>query len=315
MNKYLKWILIALLGFIVFIALSESIFKVVKNISIAEEDKAKKEKALLQKKQEEEKAILPETDTREDVLPSYMIDDINEFLGLVSTQKFEEAYNLLNPDFRVSHFPDLNSFINYCNKDLAGVNEKSLLVYEDYKIDENTYTCRVQIKHKSPEDPNIDSVLEDFITVHFMNDDKEFNLSMLGYIGSKEVNLNTDVGLVKLSVKRITKYNDNIELLLEVINGENQPVAILDRNAFTEAEDSMVNNNVFVTNEKGVDSAAYIDVDQTTEMSFTVNPNSTAQYNLKFYTTIEDNVNKINFENILIGSGVKKAEIQLEQGN
>ncbi len=310
MNRILRFILIGFAGLIIFLVLLEVGMRTYKHfmsknarVSVTNRDNDKVVEPAGEQGHEDGE------DTREDLIPSYIFDNTNYFLALIVDKKYAEAYNLLYPEFRSKYFPELGKFTEYCTNNLKGLSKESLNMYGENKLDGNTYVYRVKLKLTPTQSEK--SEWEDYFTMYFMNDDKNFNIAMYGFVGTKEVNAAVNLGKVRLNVTKTFRTSENVDILVEMYNGEDQPISILNENSFFDPGEAPVTDKLYMIDENG-EKFYYSLGEENLKLNYTVPPNSSATFNLPFYIPNGHKISRLCFDNIIAGQEVRKAEVEIK---
>jgi len=238
--------------------------------------------------------------------------DINQFLELINNKKYEEAYNLVHPEYRELYFPDINQFIEYCNQNYASQEGKTAEILETINVKDKIYLADVKILNKVSNSMGSEtvSIEQDTLTVYLTNKEEDYKIAFEGFISFKPIEVSTDVGNIKLNFKSLTKYNDKVNILVEVSNGEKTEVTILDKAAFNPGE----NITLFsTTSSEEQGKSLYLDDNILRMNNYTIAPNSREEINLVFDVFYGWEIQRIKFNNIRVGNEVRTAEIVINE--
>ncbi len=312
MNGIIKKILIGFIIFILVIAFSEAIFKTSghilswlgekKDSTYTNGGKNMSEEGIDEGSVQDSLSVGGEQELDANSLYMY----VNDFLRLVNDGKIQEAYGLLAQEYRDMFYPDFEKFAEYCRKNLTAPKGKTGEILYFDKFDRYTYLCKVRISEFEPVGDAPPSQIE-YFTIYAKGSEPTFAFD--GFISSKPVDMSVETGNIRLNVTNITRYHNRMKLNLVVVNGESQPVSILDANS----ED--VIQNITVASEDKI--MQYIDaLDFYSALTgcncFSVEPNSQGEFVLEFIVPGNRKLFKINFGNILVGQEVRTAELLIE---
>ena len=315
MNRIIRRIIIVCILMVVSLAIIEIIVNINKKINLTDKGSISRnspnsgDDVVNNREAVTQQAAPDPPDARSEEIPGLIYENINYFLELISEKKLEQAYNLLYPDFRMRYYPDFKSFSDYCNKYFSEGGRKRAFVLFDEKVDENTYVSKVQIfDDKTYSDKTSKPIMEKYFTTYFMNNDKEYRLAFDGFIFSENVNLNTTVGNIKININHIDRSFDKAEFYLDVFNGESQEVSILD-----DKSEDITKNITLITEGQFAEysDGLFMKDDDFRSNNYILEPNTSNSYKLVFDILCSRKLKKINFNNIIAGQEVKKAEIDI----
>ena len=245
----------------------------------------------------------------EGMVERQLYKDINQFLELINNKSYEEAYNLVQPEYKEQYFTDINQFIEYCNGNFTSEEGKTAEILETINVKDRIYIVKVQISNKVPEDSGTGAKEQNTLTVYLTDKEDDYRIAFQGFISFKPIEVTTNVGNVKLNLKSLTRYNDKINILAEVFNGEKTEVTILDKTAFNPGENIMLYSTT-----SSEDEGKRLDIDDNILRmnTYTIAPSSSQKINLVFEVFYDWDVKRVKFSNIKVGNEVKSAIILLE---
>ena len=235
---------------------------------------------------------------------------INKFMEFINNKKFQEAYNLLHSDYRDVYFPDINKFIDYCSKNFVSKSEKMVEILDSSLVEADIFVCKVRVLDCASEfgEQKEEYSTEDTFTVYFNHEEDKCKIAFQGFISSESVESSAKVGKLNLSVTKIIRYNNKVELLLKVFNGENQAVTLIDKATDNVRQDITIYNTMF-SDEVG--EGLYIDNKLLKISNYSIASNSSEKFSLLFNVYYASDIKRVKFSNIRLGHEMKMAEIIL----
>ncbi|MGE5329484.1 MAG: hypothetical protein ACM3KR_08250 [Deltaproteobacteria bacterium] len=309
MGKAPKIVLFFLLSIVVITLFIEITVKITGKISMEQKKKEGQVKAEIYKKNIEEisknkVAYVPDK--------IQLTIKINNFYSLINSNKFEEAYNMLEEDFKKEAYPDIQKFKEYCKESLISEQGKdvSMLYYDN--IGNNKYICKLRIRdyEEGEYDPKTKKVVEDFVTVNLI-DKNQYKLSLHGFVSSEKVNLSSNAGNVKINVTDIKRLYNMTVIDMDVFNGEQQDISIVNNNT-EEGKKNILLSYVPGPAESGQEGIQ-VENEVFKKQNFVIKPNTTQKFEVQFNVIAEREIKGLSFNNIKVGNEVRTAEIEIKK--
>jgi len=237
---------------------------------------------------------------------------INNFVNMLSSKKYQEAYNVLDPDYKMLYYPTLQSFIKLNSKLYR--NPKSARIKYIDKINENQYVCRVIVNDDNFDDmyaeryKNYQDTIQKSYTVNILDKDK-YTIADDGFISTKNINSYTKVGKIGLCTAKVVRYYNKVYITLEVFNGESVPITILDSNSIN----PKLNIKLSTINSynSAQDNTLYFEGNYVlAQLKESIQPGKFARLTLPFYARYDEKISKLILSNIMVGTEIRTAEIE-----
>lgn len=235
---------------------------------------------------------------------------VNEFIELINNKSYRQAYDLLSQDLKDSHYPNVSSFEAFCKKSLSSKYGKDFEILNYKQLNEGKYLCKVRFLDLSTSETGIQpqSDIEDDMIIN-INTAGKYSISLSGLLNSHKLNISEKTGEIRIAINRINKFYDATALDIEVYNGENKKIDLIDN------KNEAGKMNVIVSymspsggGEHGK-SAIFDKYGAFRRTDYSINPKSKSSFELFFDVKPQDEVFKLGFNNIRVGNEVRKLEL------
>lgn len=309
MNKFLKGILVGVLGLLLLVSLIELSSNFISKIILSKKTVNNKPSNGVLNSADSLKQSKGSNKLKKNVeitaTDAYIF--LNKYFNLLKSKRFDEAYRLLYPEFVKQYYPLLEDFKKDVLKRYPTIKDKDVSIVYLVKYDDDKYIGEVKLMDNEFAEHSSPTIIEKFTI--YGTESNDYNVAFFGFIESKKVDYNTSVGNVKLNIINITRYFKNTEITLEVYNGEQQAISLLDYNLKQRKEQiSLTSEYNQVEGEEYLSSDSYL----LNNNVLLIEPQNQKQYVLNFNVYSNCQLKKLTFYNIKVGNEIKKAEIKIE---
>ena len=197
---------------------------------------------------------------------------IDSFVNYCNNKDYENAYNLLNSEYKSKYYSSLDEFKKYVDSKFK---TKKIYNIQNYSNVNNAYVYNVRI---------LDDILASGTTDGFKFDEEKYvlkiengslKLSLDGYIGEEQVGIQTEDEYFKIRINKKDIFYDKVRYNMEIINKTAYYIVLQDG-----TEDDEI--QLQLQNEKR-------DLYALPNSNIVILPNATVQRNMSFEEFADEN--------------------------
>lgn len=179
----------------------------------------------------------PIMDTKDDVPEKYkqpINNLIDNYINYCNNKEYENAYGLLSEEYKNIYCKSLDTFKKYVDESFE---TKKIYNIQNYSNVNNTYVYRIRIMENILATGTTDKYEYVEEKVAIKEENGVLKLSLNGYCGSKELNIETENEYVKTKIIKKSMTYDEETYTIEFINKSNYYIIISDN---TETDEIML---------------------------------------------------------------------------
>ena len=161
------------------------------------------------------------------------VEIFKEFVEYCNSKNYQSAYNLLTDDCKEELFPDVQTFTsNYCEEVFDEPKTFNMELWYQYT---DAYVYRVTYKTDNILETGIinsGSNIEDYVTI--IETDNDYKLNISNFIDKVELNNETEVQGIKISIKERIRYKNYERYLVEIQNNTANSILLGEENSYND---------------------------------------------------------------------------------
>jgi len=233
---------------------------------------------------------------------------ISNFIDKITYKKYQDAYNLLDADYKALFYPNLKKFVDINSQHYK--NDKTVSIEYFDRVKENQYVCRATISNLNIYKMNDEGPIEEYFTVNILGDNG-YTIAPKGFLYTRTVNYHTKVGEIDIKVIRIDRYFNKTYISLAAHNGEGVPITMID----DKSSDSLGNVKLSASEAiSGPQNLGFFNEGKyiLPQLKAPIPSGSSANFYIPFTIAYQRDLTKLTLNNIMVGKEVRTAKIDFK---